>query len=176
MPLYEAVVQYPLLAGGVVASAASLTDITPLPQPSIPVNTLTVGDVYKVTAFGRYTCGATATNCLIGFYLGSTLVAGTLSTQALTTSQTNAPWHLEYMFVVRATGTSGSVWGHGWVDLGTSVSATGHVPIPSTANAAVTIDTTAAQALGIKATLSQVTGSPTITCDHMVVENRTTRS
>jgi hypothetical protein len=54
------------------------------------------------------------------------------------------------------------------------VSAWSVLPIPSTANAAVTVDTTTAKAISIGATLSQVTGAPTITCDHIIVENLTT--
>jgi len=129
-----------------------------------------------VTAFGRYTCGGTATNLLLGVYLGSTatLLAGTLSTQALTVSQTNAPWQLEYVFTYRSLGATGSVYGHGWVDLGTSVSAASHLPVPATANAAITVDTTGAQNIIIGATLSQITGSPTVICDHVLVEAMST--
>jgi hypothetical protein len=173
---FEQVLNSPLIPGAVVASTAALVDITPIPIYSLPANSLMTGMVLRVKAFGRYTTGSTATNCLIGVYYGGTggvLLAGTLSTQALTVSLTNAPWELDYTFVVRGIGTSGSVWGKGWVDLGSSVSAVSHLTIPSTANAAVTVDTTVAKAINIGATLSQVTGSPTITCDHMVVEHMT---
>lgn len=173
---FETVLNAPLIAGAVVASTAALVDITPVPAYSLPANTLVPGEVFHVKAFGRYTCGTTATNLLLGLYYGGTggvLLAGTLSTQALTVSQTNVPWEIDYTFVVRALGTSGSVWGKGWVDLATSVSAVTHLTIPSTANAAVTVDTTTAKAISVGATLSQVTGAPTVTCDHMILERLT---
>jgi len=176
MPTYSALANFPPLTGSVVASTAALVDITPVPAFTIAANQLTAGSTWRVTAEGRYTCGTTATNCLIGLYYGGTggtLLAGTLSTQALTVSQTNAPWRLEYTFTVRTLGATGSLWGQGIVFLGSSVSAWSALPIPSTANAAVTVDTTTSKTLNIGATLSQVTGAPTITCDHVLVENLT---
>jgi hypothetical protein len=176
MPGYDSLVNFPPIAGAVVANTAALVDITPAPIYSIPANTLTAGSTIRVTAYGRWTNGSTATNLTIGVYYGGT--AGTLlaaiPATALTVSTTNAAWHLEYSFTVRSVGATGTVFGHGWVDLNTSLTAATHLPIPSTANAAITVDTTTAKTINIAATLSQVTGSPTATCDHIIIENLST--
>lgn len=181
MPGYDSIPNFPSPAGGVVASTAALVDITPVPAYSVPAGALTVGSTFRVTAMGRYTTGTTATNALIGVYLGGTggvLLAGTAAATALTISLTNAPWRLEYTFKVRAVGTGATattVWGQGFVLIGGSLTAFGSPQgIPSTANATVTVDSTVAKALSIGATLSQVVGAPTITCDEMLVENLTT--
>jgi hypothetical protein len=176
VPGYESLVNFPPLAGAVVASTAALVDITAAPIYSIPANTLTSGSTIRVTAYGRWTNGATATNLTLGIYYGGTggTLLAAIPATALTVSTTNAAWHLEYVFTVRSVGATGTVFGHGWVDLNTSLSAATHLPIPSTANAAVTVDTTTSKTINIGATLSQVTGSPTVTCDHIIIENLST--
>jgi len=175
VPGYDSLVNFPPIAGAVTATTTTITDITPVPVYTIPAGTLTVGSTYRVTAYGRYTTGTTATNLTLGVYYGGTslLLAG-IATTAMTISQTNAPWHLEYLFTVRSIGTAGTVYGHGWVDLGTSLTATTHYPIPSVTNAAISVDTTVNKTINIAATLSQVTGPVTITCDHVLIENLST--
>lgn len=172
------VVQVPFTPqpGAVVASTAALVDITPAGNSySIPAGSLSGGSTYRLTAYGRATVGTTATNITLGVYYGGTggtLLAST-GAVAMTVSTTNVPWRLEYIFTVRTLGTSGTVFGNGFANLpGSGVAAWGAaIPIPNTANAAVTVDTTTAKAISIGATLSQITGAPTITCDHLYLEN-----
>lgn len=170
---------FPIVKGAVVASTAALVDITPVPAYSVPAGIVTVGTTFRVTAYGRYTCGATATNLTLGLYWGGTagqVLAATAAT-ALTVSQTNAPWELEATFTIDGlgSGTSGSIWTKGRVFLGTAPGTYATpLPIPNAAAAAVGVDTTIARQISIGATLSQITGSPTITCDRLIIENITT--
>lgn len=177
MPSYRQLGNFPLVGPGPNAATAALVDISPLPLFTFPAGSLVAGSAFKVTAFGRYTCGATATNLTLGVYFGGVggVALATTGAQALTVSQTNAAWFLEYWGVVRLGGTgaasTAAIMGFGKGRLGSSPTVLGgDVPMPNAANAAVTVDATIAKALSIGATLSQITGAPTVTCDHALVE------
>jgi hypothetical protein len=101
-------------------------------------------------------------------------VAGTAlaaSAAAATASGvTNVPWHLEYEGRVRTTGSTGSIMGAGFEFRGTTVAAGAFLPLPVTALATVTIDTTTAKSLTVGATWGTLSASNTLTCHHFSVE------
>jgi len=176
MPGYDSLVNFPVYGPGTaLANSTTLTAISPVPDYTIPAGLLTVGSSFRVTAHGVFSNTSTPT-LLVGVYHGGTAGTALAATTAITTTTTltNAPWHLEYVFTVRSTGTSGSIFGHGWFDLGTSVSAVTHVPLPMIANVAVTVDTTTSKALVIGAQWGTASASNTITCHHLLVENLST--
>lgn len=176
MPGYDSLANFPVYGPGTaLASSTTLTSISPAPDYTIPAGSLTVGSSFRVTAHGVFSNTSTPT-LLIGVYYGGVAGTALVASSAITTTTTvtNVPWHLEYVFTVRATGTSGSIFGHGWLDLGTSVSAVSHVPLPQAANAAVSVDTTTSKTLVIGAQWGTSSASNTITCHHLLVENLAT--
>jgi hypothetical protein len=176
MPGYDSLVNFPVYGPGTaLANSTTLTAISPVPDYTIPAGLLTVGSSFRITAHGVFSTTTTPT-LLFGVYYGGVGGTAIVVSSAITTasSVTNMPWHLEHVFTVRATGTSGSVFGHGWLDIGTTVAAVTHLPLPQTANAAVTVDTTTAKSLVIGAQWSAASASNTITCHHLLVENMST--
>lgn len=130
-------------------TSVALTDVGPggITNPKIcPAGKLQVGSYLELDASGTYQVNATTPTLLLGFYWG--LVAGALpliasTARAVTNSATvNWPWTIHYEGEVMATGTSGSIEGHGWYEVGTSLTAVTKIQLPETAAAAVTIDTT----------------------------------
>lgn len=173
---YVSLVDFPIYGPGTaLANSTTLTSISPVPDYTIPAGLLTVGSSFRVTAHGVFSTTATPT-LLIGLYYGGVAGTALVASSAITTasSVTSVPWHLEYVFTCRATGTSGSLFGHGWLDLGTSVSAVTHYPLPMATNAAVTVDTTTAKSLVVGAQWGTASASNTITCHHLLVENLAT--
>jgi hypothetical protein len=158
-------------AGAAYASSVTLTDVSPAPQVILPANLLDVGQILRLKAFGVFSTTAAPT-LLLGFYYG--LVAGTAlaASGAVATGSgvTNVPWHLEYEGRVRSTGTAGTIMGAGFEYRGTAVNAGGFLPIPITALATVTIDTTTAKALSVGAQWGTSSASNTLTCHHFSVE------
>jgi len=151
---WESVINAPVPGSGTAYNTSTtLTDVTPAPQLTIPANFLQVGSVVKVTAWGTFANASTTPTLLLGVYYGG--VAGTSlgNTGAVTTtsSASTLPWRLEFTFRVASVGSSGTIFGQGFVDLGTSLTAVTRIPIPNVALAAVTIDTTTAKALTIGA-------------------------
>ena len=166
-------------AGPALASSATLSDISPgsaAPAQAgqnaivLPANFLYVGQVLRLTAYGVFSNTGTPT-LLLGFYYGttSTALAATGATTT-TTGATNWPWRAEMTATVRATGTSGSVITQGFVDLATSLTAVTRIPIPATALATVTINTTTANEVLVGAQWGTSSSSNTITCHQFLVE------
>ena len=160
-------------AGAAYASSTTITDISPAPQFTLPANFLQVGSWLRFRAFGVISTTATPT-IILGIYYGA--VAGTAlgATAAFTLGSgiTNCPWHLELDTVIRTTGSTGTAMSHGNAYFGTAVTAIADaVPIPSTALATVTIDTTAAKVLSVGATWSANSASNTMTCHGYTIES-----
>jgi hypothetical protein len=158
-------------AGTALASSVTLTDISPAPQITLPANLLDVGQVLRMTAFGVFSTTGAPT-LLEGFYYGGVAGVALAATGATATGSgvTNVPWRIEYEGRIRSTGTAGTIMGHGYELRGTSVSAVGVVPIPITALATVTIDTTTAKQITVGAQWGTSSPSNTITCHHLSVE------
>lgn len=163
-PLYTA-------DGSALASSTTLTDISPTPNITIPANLLEVGSLIRLSAWGKFSNTGTPT-LLAGFYYGA--VAGTAlaasSAITTTTGATNWQWRLWYEGRVRTVGSSGTIMGAGELALATSLTAWTYRPLPETALATVTIDTTAAKAITVGAQWGTSSASNTITCLHMDAE------
>lgn len=158
-------------AGAAYNTSVTLTDVSPAPQIVLPANLLDVGQVLRLTAFGVFSTTGAPT-LLEGFYYGGVAGVALAATGATATGSgvTNVPFRLEYEGRVRSTGTAGTIMGHGYELRGTSVSAVGVVPIPVTALATVTIDTTTAKAITVGAQWGTSSASNTLTCHHLSVE------
>ncbi len=144
------------------------------------------GQVIRVRARGVYTMGSTATNGTFALYaatVGTALSGGTVlattGALALPVSVTGFWWRLQAEIQCRAIaqGTAtASLYTHGelLIQAATASGTTGNVqvwPLPATSGpTAANADTTIARTLGLVATLSQVTGSPTITCTQITHE------
>ena len=159
-------------AGTALASSTTLTDISPAPQFVLPANFLQAGSALRLTAFGVFSTTATPT-LLLGFYYGGVAGVALAASAAITTGSgvTNVPWRLEATTTVRSVGSSGTAMTHGILNLGTSVSAVNTAPIPATALATVTIDTTAAKAITVGAQWGTSSPSNTVTCHGFYIES-----
>lgn len=157
--------------GTAYASSTTITDVSPLPPIVIPANLLEVGSLLRMSAWGTFSNTATPT-LLLGFYYGAVAGTALAATSAITTTTgaTNWQWRIEYEGRVRSIGSSGTIMGGGWIDLATSLTAVTHRPIPETALATVTIDTTSAKSLTVGATWGTNSASNTLTCKHFDVE------
>ena len=159
-------------AGTALASSTTLTDISPAPQVVLPANYLFVGQRIRITAYGIFSTTGTPT-LLLGAYYGG--VAGTLlaATAANATGNNAAswPWQLFCDIFVRTTGSSGTVWCNGLVNLGTSLT-TFSTPyfVPSSQTQPITINTTTANALTVGAQWGASSASNTITCEDAYFE------
>lgn len=158
-------------SGAAYASSTSLTDVSPTPNLTIPANFLQPGMLLRLTAFGTFSNTGTPT-LLLGFYHGAVAGTALAATSAITTTTgaTNWVWRLEWQGRIRTIGSSGTVMGQGSLDIATSLTAVTHRPIPETALATVTIDTTAAKALTVGAQWGTNSASNTLTCVHFDVD------
>lgn len=162
----------PTAAGTALASSTTLTDISVAPQFVLPANFLQPGSALRLTAFGVFSTTATPT-LLLGFYYGGVAGVALAATGAITTGSgvTNVPWRLELTTTVRTTGSSGTAMSQGIFGMGTGVGAWNFLPLPNTALATVSIDTTAAKALTVGAQWSASSASNTVTCHGFYVES-----
>jgi hypothetical protein len=167
---------YPLLpqsiaSGAAYASSTTLTDVSPTPNLTIPANFLQPGMLLRIRAAGTFSNTGTPT-LLLGVYYGAVAGTALAATSAITTTTgaTNWQWTVEYVGRIRTVGSSGTIMGFGSVDLATSLTALTHRPIPETALAAVTIDTTASKALTLGAQWGTSSASNTLTCVHFDVD------
>jgi hypothetical protein len=158
-------------AGAAYNTSVTLTDVSPTPQIVLPANLLDVGQVLRLTAFGLFST-TVAPTLLLGFYYGG--VAGTaLAATGATTTASGAvtlPFRLEYEGRVRSTGSAGTIMGSGWLNLATALTSYSQIPIPATALATVTIDTTSAKQLTVGAQWGTSSASNTLTCHHFSAE------
>ena len=159
-------------AGSAYASSVTLTDVSPLPNTAIGANSLVPGSVIRLTAFGVLSTTGTPT-ILLGFYYGGVAGTALAATTAITTGSgvTNVPWRMEYQGIVRSVGASGTIMGAGEVHLGTSVSAWTSYPLPQTAMATVSIDTTTAKDVTVGAQWGTSSASNSLVCHAILVES-----
>jgi len=132
--------------------------------PTIPAGKLTPGRQLEIDANGEFSTTGTPTLAL-GFYIGTQAAAITTvlaESGAITTGSAAAswPWLLHWEGVVTQDGPTGSVTGHGTLQLGTSLTALAVSAIPTTLAArTVAIDTTIARAIGVCATWGTASAS-----------------
>lgn len=136
--------------------------------PVIPAGTLRSGSQLEFDARGEFSTTGTPT-LSIGFYIGTQVPAITTvvaESAAITTGSGAAAWAWEMHWegLVTDALVAGSMTGHGYLKLGTSLTAyAADAPIPTTAAARiVAIDTTIARAVGVCATWGTSSASNSI--------------
>lgn len=154
-------------------TSTTLTDVSPTPNVTLPANYLNyVGATLMLRAFGTFSNTGTPT-LKLGFYYGGVAGAALAATTAITTTTgaTNWPFTMRLDCVVRSIGATGTVMCQGTLDLATSLTAYVTRPIPETALATVTIDTTTAKAITLGAQWGTSSASNTLTCHQILVES-----
>lgn len=160
--------------GTAYASSASITDVSPGGTTSpivIPAGSLTEGSMLIIRA--AWTASNTGTPTLLsGFYYGGTAGTALAATTAITTTtaMTNWQWSMEYQGVIQSIGSSGKIMGRGHILVPTSLTAWTMRPIPETAMAQVTIDTTTSKSITLGLTWGTSSSSNTATAKFMSVE------
>lgn len=160
-------------AGAAYANSTTATDVSPAPQFTLPANFLQIGSALRFEAFGVLSTTGTPTMNL-GIYYGGVAGVALATTGAITQGSgvTNVPWRVSLLTLVRSIGASGTAMSHGNTYFGSSVSAlSAEVPMPATALATVSIDTTAAKVLSLGATWGTANASNTLTLHGFTVES-----
>jgi hypothetical protein len=163
---------FPSARGAAKNTFTAYQDISPLQLPSTAGNELRLGSKVELEAYGEYSC-ATGVTSVHRVHLRrdrGRLRAGVAIGQsgAITTGTTPTawPWHIKYVGLVTAIGTSGVLYGQGVLDLGTSLTAFAASAAPVTAAArSATIDTTVSKLWGVGAAWGASAAGNTITVD-----------
>lgn len=143
-------------------------DVSPSPPLLIPAQAMNAGLDIFLEAYGNFSTTVTPTLSL-GFWWASAATVIAQSSAITTASGAAAfPWHMEWRGRLRLTGTAGSIMGQGNLSLGTALTTfANEVPIPITAALrTVTVDTTAARAVGVGAAYGTSSASNTVTTDY----------
>lgn len=136
-------------------------------QYSIPANTLKAGTVVKVRFQGIATATNSTDTLTIVLYIGG--LAGTaLISMAATDVADNNVFTGEYTLVIRTAGASGTMVGVGTYK--SIPAAEGTMTIKDDILASTTIDTTAAQVIGVSADWSVASASNSVRLDVLTVE------
>lgn len=148
---------FPNARGAAFNTFTTAKDVSPVPLPVVYGNELRLGSKVELEVRGEYS-GVTGNTLRLGFHYG-VLAGGLLSTgielcgsalTAMGTTPTAWPFHMHYRGIITAIGASGVIYGHGILDLGSSLTALGSTAIPVTAAARQkTIDTTVQKTLGV---------------------------
>lgn len=150
---------FALVRGAAANTFTTAKDVSPVGLAQLAANELKVGSKLELEAWGEFSTTTTPTlqlMFLLGVAAGGLASSGvTLAASGVITTGLNAaawPWHMKWAGVVTAVGTSGSIYGQGILELGTSLTALAQSAMPVTAAArAVTIDTTVPKTLGVGA-------------------------
>ena len=170
MDLYltEPVAPFATAVGSAFATFTTKKSIDPLPVPVIPGGKLRQGSRIRINANGEFSTTGTPTINL-GFWFGTRAlsITGDIAISGTITTGSGAaawPWLMEWEGICTAVGTSGTLVGHGKLDLGTSLTAFATSTLPITqALRTVTIDTTIERAIGVSGTWGTSSGSNTVT-------------
>lgn len=136
-------------------------------QYSIPANTLVAGSLIKVRFQGIATATNTTDTLAIKLYIGG--LAGTaLISIAATDVANNDVFTGEYELIVRTAGASGTMAGVGTFK--SIPAAEGTMTVKDDILASTTLDTTAAQVVGVSATWSVASASNSVRLDFMRVQ------
>lgn len=165
---------FPAVRGAAFATFTTGKDVSPVPLPQLAANELKLGSKLELEAYGEFSTTGTPTlqlEFLHGVAAAALASTGVIlaASGAITTASGAAafPWHMKWVGLVTAIGASGSIYGQGVLDLGTSLTAFAPSAMPVTAAArAVAIDTTVAKFLGVGAAWGTSSGSNSITVDH----------
>jgi hypothetical protein len=169
---------FPAVRGGAANTFTTAKDVSPVPLPMLAANELKLGSKLELEAYGEFSTTGTPTLQIEFLYgVASTALASTgviLAASAAITTATGAaafPWHAKWVGIVTAVGPTGSIYGQGVLDLGTSLTAFTAAAMPVTAAArAVAIDTTLAKTLGVGAAWSASSVSNSIIVDHFTAK------
>jgi hypothetical protein len=135
---------------------------------TLPANTLIAGRTLRIRASGHYsTKASTAGNLNLLIYLGSTAIVST-GDFAVTDNLTGRGWKLDVEITCYTTGASGTVWAQGIAMLFTAAGTIVHREMVKTAT--VTVDTTASQAVDVRADWQTSDASNSITCTNATIE------
>ncbi len=160
----------PIADGAAYASSTSLTQISPTPDVIVKPNTASIGQVLRVSAFGRVSTTATPTLLIAPYWGGVGGVLMLTGAAAITCGSgiTNLTWTFEATFTIRSIGSSGTIIGAARIG---GISGANAVDFsPASAPTVATIDTTAGKALVLGATWGTNSGSNTITVHGYSVE------
>lgn len=162
---------HPAARGAAKNTFTTFQDVSPLQLPGLAANELKLGSKVELEAFGEFSTTGTPT-LQVGFIYGAVAGAAggvTLAASgAIVTASAAAslPWHAKWVGTVTQVGATGVIYGHGILDLGTSLTAFAASALPVTAAArSVTIDTTAAKLLGVGAAWGTSAAANSITVD-----------
>lgn len=133
---------------------------------TIPAATLAAGDVVRVKLFGVYS-GTVLPSIRGKMKFGSTVLLDTTAISGLVTG-TNMGWWAEGLFVVQTAGASGAIESQGFAEFGTAATTGLSVNTPN--SAAITVDTTASQAVTVSIQWGVGGTAQTITLREMTVE------
>jgi hypothetical protein len=172
-------------SGTAVTGGTSLTDSSPTPPIIVPAGIVSVGTEIRLRAHGEYTTTSvtpTLTFTIVWNNPGTAIASGVVvaASAAITLTSASAtgwPWMLEWDGEFRALstvagGSTGSVNGQGKIHVGTALTTFGSpFAFPATkALRTVSIDTSISKAVQLGITWSSATGTPSGTCDDLIVE------
>jgi hypothetical protein len=171
---------FPNARGAAVNTFTTLRDVCGGSLPVSYGNELRVGSKVQCEAFGEYSTTGTPTMRL-GFGYGVTSGgAATVGTNVLAVSELVAvpattaaawSWHLNWMGIVTAVGSTGTIYGHGFLDLSSSLIAAATKPFPITAALrSVTIDTTLTKTWDVIAEFGTSSASNQVIVDYFNVK------
>ena len=153
-------------AGNTVANTASETNFAS--NYAIAANTLRVGDVIRITAFGLYGSDAITPGTITLKAKAGSVVLATTGAITNVAALTNRGWMLQVSATVISLGASGTVEVQGVGGLSTALST---AAIADMENAAVvTVDTTAALTIQASVEMSVADTDNTVTLRSFVVE------
>lgn len=137
---------------------------------TLAANQLTLGSSIRIRGWGTMSVNGTP-NITLKVKYGSTVVCGTGTIGAVTTSSNARPWQMDVDIPVRAVGGSGSVIGRGRFAYTASTGVHNNELIAAMfATSAVTIDTTATQAIDVTVQFGTSDSNNYISSDSFVVE------
>jgi hypothetical protein len=147
-----------------VNTFTTATDVSRQPHYTLPAGFSVNGTSLSFRAWGVFSTTATPTLTL-GIYWGGVAGTALATTGAITTGSgvTNVPWRIELDTIISAKGATGTAVSQGLFGMGTTVAAWNWLPIPNTAQADVTVDTTNSKVLTVGAAWSASSASNTIT-------------
>jgi hypothetical protein len=158
--------------GAAFNTFTTFQDISPTPSILIPQQSLEPGLDLYLEAFGEFSNTGTPTLSLGFWFNTASTVLAQSNAITTTTAAVSWPWHIKYRGRLRAAtpSTSGSFNGWGFIDLGTSLTAISSQFMPTTlALRTVTVDTSAARAIGVGAAWGTSSASNTIKVNYFSV-------
>lgn len=153
---------------GNTTTETTLVPATSAGTATLPANFFKVGKIVRIVALGCYGSQAAPNTLNLKAKLGSTQIVAT-GAVAPVSSQTDSWWKVEVFLQCRTTGASGTIWGSGDYETDAAATTT-KFTLPMFNTAAITVDTTASQAVDLTATWGGANASDTISCNMFYLE------